>query len=167
VLYGYSLEVFYAWYSGNPYEKSLLFNRTNLFEAPYSWSYWLLILLNGVVPQALWVPKVRRNLKALFGIAMCISVGMWFERFVIIPVSLTRDYLPSSWGNYFPTVWDFGMFLGTIGLFFFLMFLFIRFLPVINIYEMKELLHHQLHHDEGERPKSGVGSIESNYEGLV
>jgi molybdopterin-containing oxidoreductase family membrane subunit len=151
VAYGYVMEVFYAWYSGVPIEQGLLHNRIKITEAPYSWSFWLLILFNVVIPAALWSPKIRRNLTALFWISMSISVGMWFERYVIIPVSLTRDYLPSSFGYYTPTIVDYGMFAGTIGFFLFMMFLFIRFLPTINIFEMKELLHHMQHeNDHGE-----------------
>jgi molybdopterin-containing oxidoreductase family membrane subunit len=148
VAYGYVMEIFYAWYSGVPIERALLHNRISVTEAPYSWSFWLLILFNVLVPLALWFPQVRRNLTALFWISMSISIGMWFERYVIIPVSLTRDYLPSSFGYYTPTIVDYAMFAGTIGFFLFMMFLFIRFLPAINIFEMKELLHH-MHHERG------------------
>jgi Ni/Fe-hydrogenase subunit HybB-like protein len=158
VAYGYGMELFYAWYSAVPVETALLHNRLKVYEAPYSWSFWLLILFNVVFPLALWSPKVRRNLSALFWISMSISVGMWFERYVIIPVSLTRDYLPSAFGNYTPTVVDISMFLGTIGLFIFLMFLFIRFLPVINIYEMKELLHQRDHGDGHGHHSEPVGA---------
>ena len=136
VVYGYLLEMFFAWYSGNVYELSLLWNR---FHGPYAWSFYLLLILNGLIPQLLWFSRVRRNLGLLVAISLCVSVGMWFERFVIIPVSLSRDYLPSAWHYYTPTFWDFAMFIGTIGLFVFLLFLFVRFLPMINIYEMKEL----------------------------
>ncbi len=149
VFYGYILEVFYAWYSGAPLERALLHNRIALGDAPYSWAFWLLILFNGIIPQLLWAPKMRQNLAVLFGVSFSISIGMWFERFVIIPLSLTRDYLPRSFGNYSPTFWDFSMFFGTIGLFIFLMFLFVRFLPLINIFEMKELLHQMQHDDHG------------------
>lgn len=145
VAYGYILEIFYAWYSGNRYELALLHNRLNIFEAPYAWAYWALILLNILIPQILWVPKMRQSLAALFFVSTAVSIGMWFERFVIIPMSLTRDYLPSAYGYYTPTIWDYAMFAGTLGLFTFLMALFIRFLPMINIYEMKELLHHENH----------------------
>jgi len=145
VVYGYTMEYFYAWYADVPFEKSLLYNKMQLFKAPYSWAYWLLLLCNAGIPQALWFPKVRRNLKALFAISLVISVGMWLERFVIIPMSLMRDYLPSSYGYFSPTVWDFGMFLGTIGFFIFMLMLFIRFLPMITIFEIKEMNHHLKH----------------------
>ena len=158
VVYGYAMEAFYAWYSANPFERALLYNRTNLFNSPYSWAFWTLIICNGVIPQILWLPKARQNLKTLFIVSMAISVGMWFERYVIIPLSLTKDYLPSSFGYYTPTIWDFAMFFGTMGLFLFLMFLFIRFLPVINIFEMKELLHemHETHGHEEEAKSAGA-----------
>ena len=157
VAYGYGMEVFYAWYSGQPYELALLNNRGNLTGSPYSWAFYALILFNVAIPFFLWFPKVRQNLTALFVISMSISIGMWFERYVIIPLSLTRDYLPSSYGYYTPTIVDFSMFAGTIGLFIFLMFLFIRFLPVINIFEMKELLHHMQHehHDHHDLAEAG------------
>jgi molybdopterin-containing oxidoreductase family membrane subunit len=155
VAFGYLTEVFYAWYSASPFETSLLRNRLNLFETPYSWSFWLLILFNVVAPFPLWFPKVRRNLAALFAISICISIGMWFERFVIIPASLTRDYVPGSYGYYTPTPWDFAMFFGSIGFFIFLMFLFVRFLPVINMYEIKELLHQENGHHGEHAPAAG------------
>lgn len=150
VFYGYIMEVFFAFYSGEPAELALLHNRVNLFNAPYSWAFWILILTNGIIPQVLWHPKMRQNLGVIFTVCMSISIGMWFERYVIIPISLTRDFLPSSFGFYTPTIWDFLMFGGTIGMFLFLMFLFVRFLPMINMFEMKELLHqlHEHHHDD-------------------
>ncbi len=145
VFYGYIMEVFYGWYSGNRFEWAMILNR---FKGPYAIFYWALIACNGVIPQVLWNPKWRRNLVVLFFVSQVVSIGMWLERYIIIPVSLTRDFLPSSWGYYTPSVWDFGMFAGTIGLFICLMFLFIRFMPIINIFEMKDLLsriHHARH----------------------
>ena len=149
VFYGYILEVFYGWYSGSPYEWGMILNR---FYGPYAWSYWTLIFCNGVVPQLLWFPKVRRNILALWMISQVVSVGMWFERFVIIVVSLQRDYLPSSWGYYTPTIWDISLFVGTMGQFLFLMFGFLRVLPMINSFEIKELWHRITgHHGHGEQ----------------
>jgi molybdopterin-containing oxidoreductase family membrane subunit len=139
VFYGYILEVFYSWYSGNFYEYKLLIDTR--FKGMYSWAYWALIFCNGVVPQLFWIPKMRKNIWALMIISQVVSVGMWLERFVIIPMSLTNNYLPSSDKPYYPSTWDFAMFLGTIGFFIFLMFLFIRFLPVINMFEVKDLLY--------------------------
>jgi len=150
VAYGYVLEVFYAWYSGNPNEWDMTFNRR--FSGPYAWAYALLIVCNIIAPQFLWVPKLRTNLNFLWVICQFVGVGMWLERFVIIPMSLTAEYLPAMNKMYYPTVWDFAMFGGTIGFFIFLMFLFIRFLPVINLFEMKDLLYkmtgHKSHGDE-------------------
>ena len=151
VAYGYGMEWFYGWYSGVPFERSLLYNRLHLFDAPYSAIYYLLVVCNIAIPQLLWSSKIRHNLKWLMGISFSISVGMWLERFVIIPMSLMRDYLPSSWGYFSPTIWDYSLFFGTIGFFVFLLMLFIRYLPMINIFEIKELAHHTEHeaHKEG------------------
>ncbi|MGC1967370.1 MAG: hypothetical protein WA673_12980, partial [Candidatus Acidiferrales bacterium] len=95
---------------------------------------------NIVIPQCLWSRKVRNNVGLLFVVAMVVNCGMWLERFVIVVISLHRDFLPSSWGMYYPTRWDWGAFVGTIGLFLTLLYLFIRFLPVISIYEMRSLV---------------------------
>jgi Ni/Fe-hydrogenase subunit HybB-like protein len=138
VVYGYLCEAFFGWYSANEYEHFMLANR--IFHGPYAWTYWLLLLCNFLVPQLLWSRRMRRNVAVVFIVSMFINVGMWLERFVIIVTSLHRDFLPSSWGMYSPTVWDFSMFIGTIGLFFALLFLFIRFLPVISIFEMRTIL---------------------------
>ena len=102
--------------------------------------YWSLVVCNVVIPQILWIKRVRNNILMLFLVSLVVSVGMWLERYIIIVVSLHRDFLPSSWGNYTATVWDWSMFIGTIGLFFALMFLFIRFLPMISIFEMRTIL---------------------------
>ena len=107
---------------------------------PYAWSYWGLMICNVVAPQFLWSRRVRGNMPALMTIAMFVNVGMWLERFVIVVTSLHRDYLPSSWGMYTPSIWDISTFIGTIGLFFTLLFLFIRFLPAISIFEVRTLL---------------------------
>ena len=138
VVYGYAMELFFGWYSGNAYELYLIRNR---LSGPYAPLFWALLICNGLIPQVLWAPRFRASAAVLFTVSLVVSVGMWLERFIIIPVSLHRDFLPSSWGMYVPTVWDWSMFLGTLGLFFFLMFLFIRFLPMISIFEMRELLY--------------------------
>ncbi len=138
VVYGYSLEIFFAWYSGNVFEEYLLTNR---LTGPYAWIYFGLIFCNAISIQLLWFRAVRRNLALVFIISIFVSIGMWFERFVIIVMSLHRDFLPSSWDMFIPTVWDYSLYLGSFGLFFTLMFLFIRFLPMINIFEMKMFLH--------------------------
>ena len=136
--YGYIAEVFFAYYSGNPYERYLTVNR---FLGPYAWSYWALLACNIVAPQLFWFQPVRRNVPALFVISLIVNVGMWLERFVIVVISLHRDFLPSSWRIYSPTVWDYTHFVGSIGLFLTLLFLFIRVLPVISIFELRELVH--------------------------
>jgi molybdopterin-containing oxidoreductase family membrane subunit len=137
VFYGYIMEAFFGWYSANEYEWYMIKNR---MTGPYALYYWLLILCNGVIPQLLWMKKVRHSLALVFIISIVVSVGMWLERFIIIVTSLHRDFLVSSWGMYSPTMWDWSMFIGTIGLFFSLLFLFIRFLPVISIFEMRTIL---------------------------
>jgi molybdopterin-containing oxidoreductase family membrane subunit len=137
VAYGYMMEAFFGWYSGNIYERFMIYNR---MTGPYAWVYWLLILCNVLAPQLIWFKRFRTNLVVLFIMSIIVSIGMWLERFVIIVTSLHRDFLPSAWANYSPTGWDFSMFLGTIGLFFALLFLFIRFLPIISIFEMRTIL---------------------------
>jgi Ni/Fe-hydrogenase subunit HybB-like protein len=138
--YGYMMEAFSAYYSGNQFERFMILNRMG---GPYAPMYWLLIACNIVTPQFLWFRKVRANVGALFAIAMVVNLGMWLERFVIVVTSLSRDFMPSAWGMYYPTRWDFAVFFGTIGLFLMLLFLFIRFLPLISIFEMRELVNEE------------------------
>jgi molybdopterin-containing oxidoreductase family membrane subunit len=138
VAYGYLMETFMAWYSGNIYEQYLMWNR---MFGPYWYMYWALLLFNIAVPQVLWFRAARTNVVALFVIAICVNVGMWLERYVIVVVSLARDFMPSAWGRYSATPWDYGVFIGSIGLFFAALFLFVRFLPMISIFEMRELVH--------------------------
>jgi Ni/Fe-hydrogenase subunit HybB-like protein len=140
VAYGYLMENFTAWYSGHTEEMYAYANRFTGVYAPASWA---LMTLNVVVPQALWFRRVRQNIPALFIVSILINIGMWLERFIIVVTSLHRDYLPSSWGVYIPTFWDWTTFLGTLGLFFALLFLFVRLLPVISIFEMRELVQEQ------------------------
>jgi molybdopterin-containing oxidoreductase family membrane subunit len=137
VAYGYLTETFTAWYSGHDVEHYLIENRA---IGPYGFLYWMLLACNIVIPQALWFAGVRRNAYWLFALALVINVGMWLERFIIVVVSLHRDYLPSSWDIYVPTFWDWSTYFGTIGLFTALMFLFIRLLPMISIFEMREMV---------------------------
>ncbi len=137
VFYGYMIEAFFGWYSGNQYEHFMIWNR---MHGPYASYYWMLIFCNGLTPQFLWFKKIRGNLLLLWIISVIVSIGMWLERFVIVVVSLSRDFLPSSWGMYQPSQWDWAMFIGTIGFFFALLFLFIRFLPMISIFEMRTIL---------------------------
>ncbi|KAA0253721.1 hydrogenase [Acidobacteria bacterium ACD] len=136
VAYGYAIEAFAAWYSGNEFELFMVKNRAT---GPYAFEYWMLILCNIAIPQLLWWKRVRRPTLLLWGISIVINVGMWLERYVIIVLSLHRDFLPSSWAMYRGTVWDLSVFAGTIGLFLSLLFLFIRFLPAINIFEVRTL----------------------------
>jgi molybdopterin-containing oxidoreductase family membrane subunit len=137
VAYGYMMEAFMAWYSANTYEQYMIYNR---MTGPYAKMYWALILCNVVAPNTLWIKNLRTSVPYLFVISLVVSVGMWLERFVIIVTSLSRDFLPSSWGMYYPSRWDFATFLGTIGLFMTLLYLFIRFLPMISIFEMRAIL---------------------------
>jgi len=137
VAYGYGTEAFIAWYSADQYEMFVPFNRAT---GPYWWTYWLLILCNVIAPQVLWLKKARTNVILLFVLSLVVNVGMWLERFVIIVTSLHRDFLPSSWGMYAPTFWDWSTYVGTIGLFLSLLFLFLRFLPMISIFEMRTIL---------------------------
>jgi molybdopterin-containing oxidoreductase family membrane subunit len=146
VAYGYGMEAFMAWYSGNQYERYAFVNR--MWAGGYWWTYWILILCNIVIPQALWSRRVRMSIPAVFVIALVVNVGMWLERFVIVVTSLTRDFVPSSWGMYYPTIWDWSTYAGTIGVFLALMFLFIRGLPAISIFEMREVVHHAESHVE-------------------
>jgi len=137
VVYGYAMEFFFAWYSGNHYEAFMAVNRV---LGPYKWHWLALIVCNAIVPQLLWIRKIRSSTFWLFFVSMFINVGMWLERFIIIPVSLSRDFLPSSWGMYHGTIWDWATFIGTMGLFLSLLFLFVRLLPMISIFEMRTLV---------------------------
>lgn len=138
VTYGYIMEAFMAWYSGDVFERYMMVNRA---FGPYGWAFWALMLFNVLIPQLLWAKRVRNNVVALFFVALSVNLGMWLERFVIVITSLHRDFVPSSWGMYFPTRWDWATFFGSIGLFLTLLFLFIRFLPMISISEVRELIH--------------------------
>jgi Ni/Fe-hydrogenase subunit HybB-like protein len=142
VAYGYFVEFFMAFYSGNKFD---VFLATQRLHGPYSHFYYALILCNILTPQLLWIQKVRRNIAALFIMSLIINIGMWLERFVIVVISLTRDFMPSAWGRYSATFWDYSTFVGTLGLFVMLIFLFVRGLPAIAISEMRELVAHQTH----------------------
>jgi Ni/Fe-hydrogenase subunit HybB-like protein len=137
VAYGYVVEAFTAWYSGHDIERFMLINRA--FTGPYAVWFWVLIACNIVIPQLLWFRRVRGSALALFLLSLIINVGMWLERFIIVVSSLNRDYLPSAWDDYSPTIWDWATYIGTLGLFVTLLFLFIRLLPMISIFEMREL----------------------------
>ncbi len=146
VAYGYLIEGFIGWYSGSEYEKFMLLNR---FIGPYRYLYYALLACNVVIPQLLWFRKLRRNIPFLFVMSLIVNTGMWLERFVIIVVSLSADFLPSSWGMYYPHVFDWTMYVGTIGLFFSLLFIFIRVLPMISVFEMRVLLTEEEHKKKG------------------
>ena len=143
VFYGYIMEAFIGWFSANNYEQFMMLNR---MTGPYAGVYWTLLFCNGVVPQLLWFKRFRLNMLYLFIIALLVNVGMWLERCVIVITSLHRDFLPSSWDMFYPTGWDWATFFGTIGLFLICIILFIRVLPMIACFEMKELWHHRKTH---------------------
>jgi molybdopterin-containing oxidoreductase family membrane subunit len=138
VSYGYLMEFFFAWYSGNPFEIFAI--AENRPTGPYKWIWMSLIFCNFLSIQLLWLKKVRQSPLLLWIISFIVSIGMWLERFVIVVISLHRDFLPSSWDMYAGTRWDWAFYLGTIGFFLCLMFLFVRFVPMIAMFEMKHLL---------------------------
>jgi len=158
VVYGYAMEAFFGWYSASQYEVFMIKNR--IWNGPYWWFYWLLILCNGVSIQFLWFKRFRESAFWLFIISLVVSVGMWLERFVIIITSLHRDFLPSSWGMYSPTIFDWTMFIGTLGMFFTLIFLFVRFLPIISIFEVRTLLPQANVHGHHEDFEESVNEIQ-------
>ncbi len=158
VVYGYAMEAFFGWYSASQYEVFMIKNR--IWNGPYWWFYWLLILCNGVSIQFLWFKRFRTSAFWLFIISLVVSVGMWLERFVIIITSLHRDFLPSSWGMYSPTIFDWTMFIGTLGFFFTLIFLFVRFLPIISIFEVRTLLPQANVHGHHEDFEENVNEIQ-------
>ncbi|WP_158752417.1 NrfD/PsrC family molybdoenzyme membrane anchor subunit [Acidobacterium sp. S8] len=154
VAYGYAMEVFMSyWYSASHWEYFMMWNR---MFGPMGWSYWVLVTCNIALPQLMWFRAFRRNVPLMFIMSFIINTGMWFERFVIVVTSLYRDYLPSSWGTYRATRWDYATFAGTLGLFTFLFFLFVRFLPMIPMSELRILLPQAKIHAEGEPlPEAG------------
>lgn len=138
VVYGYAMEAFTAWYSAAEFERYMMKNR---MFGPMGYTYWMLLLCNFIAVQFLWSKKVRTSTVGLFIIAMFVNVGMWLERFVIVITSLHRDFLTSSWDMYAGTKWDWSLFIGTMGLFITLLFLFVRVLPMISIFEMRDHIH--------------------------
>ncbi|MGI8494661.1 MAG: NrfD/PsrC family molybdoenzyme membrane anchor subunit [Pyrinomonadaceae bacterium] len=138
VAYSYVMEAFFGWYSGDKFEWFMIKNR--IWTGPYWMFYWMLIFCNVLAIQLLWFKRFRESPFWLFIISIIVSIGMWLERFVIIVTSLQRDFLPSSWAMYSPSFFDLSMFVGTMGLFLTLIFLFVRFLPVISIFEVRTLL---------------------------
>jgi Ni/Fe-hydrogenase subunit HybB-like protein len=147
--YAYAMEFFIAWYSGVQFEQFAFLNR---MLGPYAWAYWIMVSCNVIFPQLFWVRKFRRSVPAMLVIAILVNVGMWFERFVITVTSLHRDFLPSSWGYFIPTLTDAAVLIGSFGLFFTLVLLFTRTLPVVSIAEVKAVVegaqptHHGDHH---------------------
>jgi molybdopterin-containing oxidoreductase family membrane subunit len=131
------MEFFIAWYGANQYESFAFVNRA---FGPYSWAYWTMISCNVITPQIFWFKKLRTSPTVLFIASIFVNIGMWFERFVITVTSLHRDFLPSSWDYYSPTIWDVTTFIGSFGLFFTLFMLFLRFLPAIAIAEVKTVM---------------------------
>ncbi|MCF8431779.1 MAG: polysulfide reductase NrfD, partial [Melioribacteraceae bacterium] len=143
--YAYAMEFFIAWYSGVQPEQFAFLNRA---FGPYMWAYWIMVSCNVIFPQFFWIKKIRRKISVMFIIAVLVNVGMWFERFVITVTSLSRDYLPSSWAYYKPTLVDGGILIGSFGLFFTLLILFTKSLPVISISEVKAVV-------DGAQPSHG------------
>ena len=144
--YAYSIEFFIAWYGGNPFERFAFINRA---FGPYAWAYWTMFCCNAFVPQVFWFKKFRTSIPVMMVVAILVNVGMWFERFVIVIISLHRDYLPSSWGYFRPTWVDVMMLIGSFGLFFTLFLLFLRFLPMVAMAEVKNVMpqaHPKSHH---------------------
>ncbi len=162
VVYGYAMEAFFGWYSASQYEVFMIKNR--IWEGPYWWSYWLLILCNGMSIQLLWFKYFRESPFWLFMISIVVSIGMWLERFVIIVTSLNRDFLPSSWAMYSPSMFDWSMFIGTLGFFFSLIYLFVRFLPIISIFEVRTLLPEAHVHGRQQDFDESVLEVEYTYE---
>jgi Ni/Fe-hydrogenase subunit HybB-like protein len=154
VAYGYTLELFIGWFSGNEFEAFVNWNRLN---GPYWPAYYALFACNEFTPQLLWFRRIRRSVVPLFVISIIVNIGMWLERFVIVITSLHRDFLPSSWDMYYPTIWDWATYIGTIGFFLFCFLMFIRVLPAISIFEMRELV---AGHDPEEELSGGRGDTD-------
>jgi len=146
VSYAYATEFFSAWYGGNIYERYHFINRAT---GPYAFGFYLMVLCNVIAPQLFWFKRIRTSVGALFVVSVLVNIGMWFERFIIIVVSLHRAFLPSGWGMFYPTLVDFGILIGSFGLFFTLFLLFIRFMPMIAIWEVKGVVTDQQHGGHG------------------
>ncbi len=159
--YAYAMEFFIAWYSGNDYERYAFVNRA---FGPYKWAYWTMVSCNVICPQLFWFKKIRTSIPAIFVISIFVNIGMWFERFVIIVTSLHRDFIPSSWGYFRPTLIDISTFFGTFGLFLTMFLLFLKFLPSIAISEVKGVMpaadphHHDDRHEAHEGLTGGTGN---------
>jgi molybdopterin-containing oxidoreductase family membrane subunit len=154
--YAYSVEFFMAWYSGNPYESFTFINRA---FGDYAWAYWIMVSCNVLVPQIFWWKKARTHLGILFVVSIFVNIGMWFERFVIV-MSLSADFLPSSWDYFSPTFFDVSIYVGTFGLFFFFFCLFVRYLPMVAMAEVKTVM-------PSADPHSGERHIVGDYHGDI
>jgi molybdopterin-containing oxidoreductase family membrane subunit len=152
--FAYGTEFFIAWYSGAMYEQFAFVNRA---FGQYAWAYWIMVSCNVIFPQLFWFKKFRTSIPLMFVICLLVNVGMWFERFVIIVTSLAQDFVPSAWGYFEPTWVDMGMLIGSFGLFMTLFLLFIRYLPVVAIAEIKAVMPEADPHGHGhdESAKSG------------
>ncbi|MCH9652459.1 MAG: polysulfide reductase NrfD [Planctomycetes bacterium] len=135
--YAYAMEFFVAWYSGNRYETFAFINRA---FGPYAWAYWIMVSCNVISPQLFWIKKIRTTPWMIFVVCIFVNIGMWFERFVITVTSLSRDFLPSSWGYFKPTIVDVLMLIGSFGLFLTLFLLFCKFLPMVAMAEVKSVM---------------------------
>ncbi len=157
--YAYAMEFFIAYYSGNEYERHVFIH--NRATGPMAWAYWIMITCNVLSPQVYWFKKLRRNIAVSFVVSILVNIGMWFERFVIIVTSLFHDFLPSAWGDYSPTLIDISIFMGTLGLFFTAFLLFIRWVPMIAIAEVKGILPEAdpHYHPEATEPNDHHGAI--------
>jgi molybdopterin-containing oxidoreductase family membrane subunit len=133
----YITELFISWYSGVEYEGYAFFNRV---QGPYAWAYWSMMTCNVISPQLFWIKKIRTSIVSTFVLSIIVNIGMWFERFVIIVTSLHRDYVPSSWTMFHPTMYDIGEYLFTFGFFFTAFLLFAKYFPVINMAEVKSIV---------------------------
>jgi molybdopterin-containing oxidoreductase family membrane subunit len=163
--YAYGMELFIAWYSGNEYEWFVFRNRV---AGPYAWAYWTMISCNVLSPQVFWFKRFRTSIPVMFVVSILINIGMWFERFVIIVTSLHRDFVPSSWGYFRPTLVDIFTYAGTLGLFFTAFLLFIRWVPMIAIAEVKGVmpeadphLNHGGHHEDEHDAKHAPATAEA------
>ena len=142
--FAYATETFMAWYSGNAYERFTFYNRA---FGPYAFGYWLMVFCNVLVPQLFWFKRARRSVPLLFVAAIFVNIGMWLERFNIVVISLSRDFLPSSWSHYTPSMVEVGILAGSFGLFFTCYLLFVRVAPVVSFHEVKTTIHEEQHHE--------------------
>ena len=157
VSYSYVVEFFMAWYSGNLYERFTFWSRAT---GPYAWAFWIMFFCNVVVPQIFWSKRFRSHIAVMFVASILINVGMWFERYVIIVSSLSQDFLPSSWQYFKPTIYDIGMLIGSFGIFLTLFLLFVRFLPMVAMSEVKAVLPQaNVHHQGPEAIELETGNV--------